>query len=133
MKPQGENSENVSSRTNNHSFYLNFWSINVNIKNLFLLTITSSAIAFSGLAFSAGSEKTEPASEVKNEQAPAKKKVRPHSHPRDAKGMYIAEKSDGKSDSEAEKNKPDTTVKPHNHTHDAKAVGVSDKPVTDKK
>ncbi len=103
----------------------------MNFKNLFLLTITSSAIAFSGVAFSADAEKSEPTGEVKAEksQKPAKKKVKRHSHARDEKGMAVQDKPDGKSGA-AETAKG---VKPHNHMRDEKGIAVPAKPGNEQK
>lgn len=97
----------------------------MNIKNLLLLTITSSAIAFSGAAFSADNEKSEPTGDVKTEHAtkPAKKPMKPHNHMRDAKGMGMADKADSKDGvaNDAQKDAPaNMDVKPHNHPRDAK-------------
>lgn len=86
-----------------------------------------------GLAIGATQQST-PVTGTKSEsEQTAKTNVTAHSHPRDAKGLMVPEKSSPKEDknepvaSEPKKETSSSGVTPHNHMRDAKGIYIAPK------
>lgn len=91
----------------------------MNFKNLSLMVAASSVIALSGAAFAADQEKSSKEADTKAEQSqkPAKKKMQPHNHQRESKGMMMPDKPEEKA---KEQQPGEGKMRPHEHMRDAK-------------
>jgi hypothetical protein len=98
----------------------------MDIKKLCAMIAASPALAFSGAAFSADHEKSDASADAKTEAAkkPAKKKVKPHSHARDEKGIPTSDKLASKSETGAASD-GQQKMQPHSHMRDEKGMGMT--------
>ena len=100
----------------------------------FKLSLSVAGILFSTFAISAPQQSApDNSTKAESDQVPKKNHVTPHSHPRDAKGLMVNEKSERKDDKSETASAASTKtfssngVAPHNHMRDGKGVYVAPK------
>lgn len=93
----------------------------MNLKKLLAVGLGACALLLGNVQ--AADDKAASADTTQTDKAekPKKKRVKPHSHPRDAKGVPVSDKKDAaKADAPASDQDGKPQMKPHNHQRDAK-------------